>query len=240
MDLWGRIFADHWRGEIHPHTFVRDDGRRHTIASAAEYFDQPREVVEVRALNELSGRVLDLGCGAGTYALFLEQRGVSVTAIDSSPGAVDVCRARGCRDARAADIDLFESSADSFDAIICMGNTLGINKDPATLPKRLSRLRTFTKSSGRLIAAVRDPLNTTDPEHLSYHRRNRAAGRPVGLTRSRLEYRGELGEWWELWMPTRSEMQEAAGRGGWSLLRTSEAGLATLYELAPVPWIADG
>ena len=85
-DIWGRIYLDHWRGERHPHYFVRDDGNRVEVESAAGYFTAPRGDADRVALEALEGRVLDLGCGVGSYTLFLEERGVEVVAVDSRAG----------------------------------------------------------------------------------------------------------------------------------------------------------
>lgn len=35
MDIWGRIYLDHWRGEQHPHRFVRDDGNSKLVELVA-------------------------------------------------------------------------------------------------------------------------------------------------------------------------------------------------------------
>jgi SAM-dependent methyltransferase len=231
IDLWGRIYLDHWRGEAHPHEFVRDDGKAQMIPSAAGYFVAPRSAAEQQALVSLTGRVLDLGCGAGSYTRFLEERGISVTAVDSSPGAITVCRARGCQDAHVAAIDDLPARLGQFDAIICMGNTLGIGCDPDLLTRRLARIRAVSTPAARFLAAIRDPLSASDPDHLAYHARNRAAGRPVGLVRSRLRYRGEVGDWWELWMPTEPEITLAAARGGWTARCLYAEGSGRLYEL---------
>ena len=231
MDLWGRIYLDHWHGELHPHDFIRDDGKTQRVPSAASYFEAPRNSVERHALETLTGRVLDLGCGAGSYTRFLEDRGLTVTSIDISPGAITVCRERGCRDARVANIDALPSDLRSFDAIICMGNTLGIGQRPETLPRRLEALRALCRPAGRLLAMIRDPLSTDDPEHLAYHVRNRAMGRPAGLVRSRIRYRGELGEWWELWMPTQSELQVAAEQSGWNVQLWASENALRLFDL---------
>ena len=113
-----------------------------------------------------------------------------------------------------------------------MGNTLGISADPTTLPVRLAALRSLIVPSGRFLVAIRDPLATTDADHLAFHARNRALGRPVGLVRCRLRYRQELGPWWDLWMPTDSELVHAARAGGWEARCLASAGGIRLYELS--------
>src|SRR5262249_31787574 len=51
------------------------------------------------AIKMARGRVLDIGCGAGRFALYLQSKGLSVTAIDNSPGAIKVCKLRGVKTA---------------------------------------------------------------------------------------------------------------------------------------------
>ena len=205
------------------------------MASAASYFVAPRGVTDRAALDALGGRVLDLGCGPGSYARYLEERGVTVVAVDASPGAIAVCLERGCRDARVVEIDLVGAELGSFDAIICMGNTFGIAHGPETLPKRLSRMRRALVPNGKLVLSLIDPLATTDPAHLAYHDRNRAAGRPPGLTRLRLEYRDMASEWWELWMPTEPELRAGAASTGWQIVSAVPEGNSRLYVLAAGP-----
>lgn len=233
FDIWGRIYRDHWRGKQHPHRFVRDDGNTNVVESAAGYFEAPRGEADRSACEGLRGRVLDLGCGVGSYSLLLQAQGAEVVGIDSSPGAIEVCKDRGLRDARVMDFSNLRLEANSFDVLICMGNTLGISQSPETLPDFLVALRRLTRPGGVFLAAVIDPLDTTDPENLRYHARNRAQGNPPGLVRARLEYRGEVGEWWQLWLPTEEEFKLAARAGGWLVESMDREGPSRLWRLRP-------
>lgn len=217
MDVWGRIYLDHWRGEVHPHVFVRDDGASNVFEDASAYFDAPRGDGEGALCADLHGRILDLGCGAGSYTLLLERQGAEVVAIDSSDGAIRVCRERGCRDARVMDFTELRLDPESFDFIICMGNTLGIDQTPQTLPEHMSELRALLKPGGHLLVTGHDPLATEVPNRLRYAAENQGRGRPPGLVRVRTQYRGESTDWWEFWLPTEEELARASARAGWSV-----------------------
>ena len=158
---------------------------------------------------------------------------MEVVAIDSSAGAIAVCEERGCRDARVMNFNELRLEPDHFDAVICMGNTLGIGQSPDSLSGFLLQLKGLTRDSGQLLVAMIDPLDTTDPEHLRYHDRNRARGRPPGLVRARIEYRDEPEDWWDLWMLTADEMTQVAAEGGWRIDSVVPAGASRLYDLRP-------
>ncbi len=161
-DVWGQIYRDHWAGIVEPHVIERDDGREHEFESAAAYFEAPRSDPEREFLDVLRGPVLDLGAGPGSYTLYLEARGLEVTATDASPGAVEVCLARGCRAAHVLDLRSVTLEPSVLGSIIVMGNTLGAQQTPESLPTLLSSLRRGVNSGGL------DPLDTEDPRHHEY------------------------------------------------------------------------
>jgi SAM-dependent methyltransferase len=224
MDIWSRLYLDFWRGEVQSFSLERDDGKIHMVPSAEGFFTAPRTDVERAAMDGLQGRVLELGCGVGSHALYLQGRGVDVTAVDSSPGAIEICRERGCREALVMDIRDLPFAPGSFDHVVCMGNTLGIGQSPDSFPSFLGQLRGLVGPGGTLVAALVDPLATDDPDHLEYHDRNRALGLPPGMIRTRMAYRGEVSEWWELWMPTSDELRKMAKDAGWSDMRVKGEG----------------
>jgi hypothetical protein len=106
-DVWGAILRDTLAGRRAAETVERDDG--FILAYDAAYFLAPYEEwddpVEREAMTFVRGRVLDIGCGGGRVALYLQEYGHEVVAIDSSPGAVQICLERGVKDARVLDIE---------------------------------------------------------------------------------------------------------------------------------------
>ena len=101
-DPFGCILLDYQRGRILRGDFIlENDGGGKTPAMPPQwYFNTPERwhEWERETLVTISGPVLDLGCGAGRASLFLQRLGQDVTAVDASPGAVTVCKARGIKD----------------------------------------------------------------------------------------------------------------------------------------------
>ncbi len=224
MDIWGRIYRDHWERDPHPHVVERDDGRRDVIESAAQYFEAPRSDAEEEALRRLAGPVVVVAAGPGSYAVYLQSHGLTVTAIDASPGAIRIAGMRGCLDARVMDLRELDFDPGSFESVIAMGNTFGAYQNPDTLPGYLAILRRLVADGGTLVTSTVDPLDTEDPDHLRYHERNRKAGRPPGLLSVRLAYREELTDWFDLWLTTRDEVEPVADAVGWELRHEAAAG----------------
>jgi SAM-dependent methyltransferase len=231
-DVWGRIFLDHLRGDQEPYHVERDDGLRHLANPAVRYFEPPCLEGERTLLERLRDPVLDLGAGAGSYALYLQSLGLEVTAADFSPGAREVCRRRGCRDVEDMDLRKLHLGPGCYESVIVMGNTLGAHQTHETLPTLMAALRHGVRLGGHLLCTLVDPLDTTEPVHLEYHERNRKRGLPPGLTQIRMTYRGVSDEWIYLWMPTTEELIPIASDAGWELMEELPEGpLQPAYRL---------
>src|SRR5262245_66612173 len=75
--------------------------------------DQPHPLITKFASKLSSGRALDIACGTGRHALWLAERGWRVTAVDSSPTAVQILQEHGREravhiDVRIADLERHE------------------------------------------------------------------------------------------------------------------------------------
>lgn len=119
--------------------------------------------LEQRALKECFGRILDVGCGAGSHSLYLqEKKKQEVTAIDTSEGAVEVCRLRGLRDARQ--ISFNEFSGEEYDTILLLMNGTGIVGKLNNLDQFFSKLGELLKTGGQVLIDSSDLSYLFDPD----------------------------------------------------------------------------
>jgi hypothetical protein len=138
-----------------------------------------------------------------------------VTAVDASPGAVAVCRARGIRDVRLADLRSLEADR-RWDTVLLMCGNLGLAGDWDPTRTLLTRLAACTTQGGLLIGDSVDPTSD-DPLDLEYEERNRREGFHVGHVRLRLRYRDLMTPWWEQINIPPTELETLVDGTGWSL-----------------------
>jgi SAM-dependent methyltransferase len=222
QDAYGRMLLDALEDEDVQEIVERDDGlvmasRFGPEAYLAPYRRWPSR--QRRAMRLVRGRVLDVGCGAGRVALHLQERGREVVSIDVSPGAVEVSRRRGARDARLLSLDDVDESLGPFDTIVMLGNNLGLLGSASKGKRLLRRLDGLTSDRGRIVGETTDPYTTDDPAHLAYHERNRRRGRMPGQLRIRIRYRQHSTPWFDYLLASPDELAEIAEGTGWRIAR---------------------
>jgi SAM-dependent methyltransferase len=175
-----------------------------------------------RAFRFARGRVLDVGAGAGRVALHLQEKGHDAVAIDSSPGAIEVCRKRGVRDARVMRVEDVDDSLGVFDTVVMYGNNLGLLSSRTKARRILRRLASITSERARIIGECLDPYGTDNPAHLAYHSRNRERGRMGGQIRIRVRYQDVATAWFDYLFLSQPELLEILDGTGWRLFRLLE------------------
>lgn len=221
-DVYGALLADALAGRRAHEVVERDDG--YVMAFDARYLLAPfarwDDAVERRAMRFVRGRVLDVGCGAGRVCLHLQERGLEVVGIDSSQGAIDVCRRRGVRDARLVAVDALQRSFGRFDTIVLLGQGLGMLGSRTRARRLLSKLASIATARGRIVAETFDPHAQDDPVHRRYRERNVRRGRMPGQLRVRVRH-NELSTTWFDWLQVSPrELEDLLERTSWRLGRT--------------------
>lgn len=221
-DAYGRLVLDCHEGRPATEMVERDDGFLQANAGPLGYFQPIRRWPEPerKAMRLVRGRVLDVGCGPGRVALHLEAHGHEVVAIDVSPLAVQVARARGVRDARVLGIEEVGPALGRFRTVVMFGNNFGLLRSRAAAPRLLRRLAGVTTEDARILAGSTDVYRTDNPAHLAYQERNRVRGRMAGQIRMRIRHLQYSTPWFDYLMASPAEMAELASAGGWHLEQT--------------------
>ena len=238
QDGYGRLLLDAFEGRPATEVIERDDGfvMASTAGAPANYFAPFRRWPshERQAMRLVRGRVLDVGCGAGRVALHLQQRGQQVVAIDLSPLAVEVARRRGVRDARVLSIAEVDERVGPIDTIVMMGNNFGLFASAKGVKRLLQRFESLASERARIVAEVRDPYATDDPDHLAYQERNRQRGRLPGQIRIRVRHRHYATPWFDYLFVSPAELETLLVDTGWMLKRTiTSAGRLYVVVLEP-------
>jgi SAM-dependent methyltransferase len=175
---------------------------------------------ERQAVRLVKGRVLDVGCGAGRFALHLQNQGHAVTAIDNSPGAVKVAKLRGVKKALLRPIEeIGRFPAGSFDSVIMMGNNFGLFGSFHKARRLLRDFARITSTEGQIIAETVDPYQTKEPSHLVYHRHNRRRRRMSGQIRIRIRHGKIIGPWFDYLLVSQSELRKIVSGTAWQVGR---------------------
>jgi SAM-dependent methyltransferase len=221
-DAFGQALYDHLEGRGGLELVERSDGHIDVSAGAEVYFAQPTGLQGL-VVDRANGRVLDIGCGAGRYALYLQERGRDVVGIDASPLAVEVCRRRGLRDVRLLTLEQVDDSLGRFDTILMLGNNFGLLGSFRGARRILKRLGKLVVSGGSIIAETLDPYQTSDPSHLAYHAQNRGRGRMGGQIRMRVRYQAYRTPWFDYLFVSRDELDDIVTDTVWRVREVIES-----------------
>jgi SAM-dependent methyltransferase len=121
--------------------------------------------------------VLDVGCGTGTFALLLADRGFEVTGIDPASGSLDVARAKpGSERVRWILGDVKALPPIQIDLATMTGNVAQAIVDHSDFEGTLRGVYNALRPSGHLV------FETRDPARLAWQEWNRAASHRITET----------------------------------------------------------
>lgn len=220
-DAFGQAMYDRYCGKTLWEIIERDDGHIDASAIDAMYFAEYRDwpAHERRAIQLARGRVLDIGCGVGRAALYLQKKGLDVLGIDISPLALKVCKLRGVRHTRLLSITQLCRKLGVFDTLLMYGNNFGLVGNPARARWLLRRFYRMTAPGARIIAETLDPYRTREQHHRDYHERNRRRGRMPGQVRIRVRYQRTASPYFDYLFVSQKELAAILDGTGWHIAR---------------------
>lgn len=129
------------------------------VAYLFRAFDQ-MPLLEQTALELAKGKTLDVGCGAGSHCLHLQNKGLEVTAIDISAKAIAACQLRGLKHARVQHVLAIQN--ETFDTILLLMNGTGIFRTLEELPTYLQKLKSLLNPNGQILIDSSDLIYMYD------------------------------------------------------------------------------
>ena len=154
-DAMGKAIADFYKG--------RRDGKLRVLSPMFEedeipvttlfrgFKDMPK--MEQKALKMAKGRILDVGAGSGCHALWLQDKGLDVTAIDISPYSIETMKERGVVNVREQDFFTLE---EKYDTILMLMNGIGIVGTLDRLPDFFKHVDNILAEDGQLLCDSSD------------------------------------------------------------------------------------
>ena len=118
-------------------------------------------LIEQKALELSKGKVLDIGAGAGSHSLYLQdEKGLDVLALDFSPKSIEVCQLRGLKNTVCSDILQF--SGETYDTVLMLMNGTGIFQTLDKIDLYLEKLHSLLKEDGQILIDSTDILYMYD------------------------------------------------------------------------------
>lgn len=165
-DLFGKAILDFQTNnspeDIITETNISDADEMSVAYLFRNYNEMPK--LEQKALQLAKGKVLDVGCGAGSHSLHLQEKGFEVTSIDISENAIKACQLRGLKNAKAQNILDLEN--EKFDTILLLMNGTGIFQTILESSKYLQKLKSLLNPNGQILIDSSDIIYMFDEDEV--------------------------------------------------------------------------
>ena len=163
-DLFGKAILDFQTNtspeDIITETNISEADEMDVAYLFRSFDDMPK--LEQKALQLAEGKILDVGCGAGSHSLYLQEKGFDVTAIDISENAIKACKLRGLKNARVQNI--LEIENEKFDTILLLMNGTGIFETLVKSTKYFQKLKTLLAPNGQILIDSSDLIYMYDED----------------------------------------------------------------------------
>ena len=163
-DLFGKAILDYQTGnnpeDLITETSISEADEMSVAYLFRDFKEMPK--LEQKALSLSKGKVLDVGCGAGSHSLYLQEKGFDVTSIDISPNAIKACELRGLKKVKVQDVMAMEN--EKFDTILLLMNGAGMCGKLKNITKFLQKLKSLLTENGQILVDSSDIIYMFDDD----------------------------------------------------------------------------
>lgn len=164
-DLFGKAILDFQTNnspeDLITETTISEEDEMSVAYLFRSYDEMP--LMEQKALQLAKGKILDVGCGAGSHSLSLQnERNLDVTSIDISPNAIQACTLRGLKKAKVQDVMTLEN--EKYDTILLLMNGAGMCGKLKNIPNFLLKLKSLLNPGGQILLDSSDIIYMFDDD----------------------------------------------------------------------------
>lgn len=208
-DVLGQAIYDHWKKQPASKLWINNQYGPREEMPIQTYFREEDDMpdLEWMALEQCRGKVLDIGAGAGSHALFLQEQGIDVIAMDISPLCVKTMQERGVK--MAFEGDIFNYNQGKFDTLLLLMNGIGLAGTIGGLKKLLTHLKTLMTPDGQLL------FDSSDVAYL--YEGNLPAEGYYGEIEYQYSYKQVSTEWFKWLYVDEHKLQEIAAECGYQM-----------------------
>ena len=161
-DLFGQALLDYQLGnyteDIKTETTISEEDTLPLPYLFRSYNEMPS--LEQQALQLTRGKVLEVGCGAGSHGLYLQnEKGLEVHSVDISPKAIEACRLRGLQHATVGDVMQLKGS---YDTILLLMNGAGMCGRLKQMGTFFAQIKTLLATGGQVLTDSSDLIYMFD------------------------------------------------------------------------------
>ena len=169
-DLFGKAILD-FQTNNNPEDLITETSISEADEMSVAYLfrdftEMPK--MEQKALQLAKGKVLDVGCGAGSHSLYLQnERNLDVTSIDISASAIEACKLRGLKKAFIQDVMSLDAESlqhDKYDTILLLMNGAGMCGKLKNISKFLLQLKSLLNEGGQILVDSSDIIYMFDED----------------------------------------------------------------------------
>lgn len=150
-DVFGHAVADYFAApnsaNIRVHSPDFEDDEIPVSYLFRTFAEMPK--MEQKALQLCKGKTLDIGCGAGSHSLYLQNKKLNVTSIDTSPKAVETCLKRGIKQAEVQ--DFFKLQKANYSTLLLLMNGIGIVGKLENMHQFFEQIKRLLKPDGQVL-----------------------------------------------------------------------------------------
>ncbi len=207
-DIFGKALSDLYTHSFVPPLLLHNEYSTAEQIPVERYFIEEEEYSELEffALQQVHGKILDVGSATGRHAKFLQDNGFDVSAMDISKGCCMIMEKIGVK--KIIEQDIFNYDANKFHTILMLMNGIGIAGSIDGLKKLFIHLKKIALPDAQLL------IDSSDISYL-FEDSELPKIKYFGELSFEYEYKGERGDRFNWLYIDQEKLMEVAKATGW-------------------------